>query len=109
MAVPNDVVEGELIEAATFNAILAELRKMPQSGESSIALSAAAAGSVSVTFPVAFSTAPVVVPGVKNSTVFNATVSSVTTTGCVIEIRHTDNSTVTATIPVTWVAQLATV
>ena len=40
MAVPNDVVTGELITAATMNAILAELRKMPQAGTDAVTVGA---------------------------------------------------------------------
>lgn len=110
MAVPNDVVTGELITAATMNAILAELRKMPQSGTGSVSVGASTdPASVAVVFPRSFDTVPNVnvTQRAGNGLFYAAWPSAITTTGFTLNAQKAGTSGATS-IPADWSAQETT-
>lgn len=108
MAIPADVVDGELITAETMNAVLAELRAgKEQRGVATVSLVAAAAGTFDLTFPVPFTSAPVISLTVVGTTAFFAhTPTMPTASGMRIGVRHYQGTATTIDVPVHWTARL---
>lgn len=73
-------------------------------GTASVPVSASSSGSIAVTYPAEFATVPTTIATPVGSSVFMPSVFSPTTTGFVLTIRHIDAASLTATVPVNWIA-----
>lgn len=75
-----------------------------QTGTTTITLAAATNGFVDITFPVAFASAPVVSPSVRDTSVFVPSHSLVTAAGFRLTIRDYQEVARSGTYTVTWIA-----
>ena len=72
-------------------------------GAQSVAVSASASGSASISFPAGrFTVAPIVTCAATGSSIYVVSTSNVTDTGCDLVVRHIDGTAITASIPVRW-------
>lgn len=97
-------IDGDMTDLA--NAIDDALwERLPQCGTITVSLVAEAQESGPVSFYVGkFALPPKVVATPRNTTVFIATVSAVTTDGCNVSVRHNAGTSVTEDVLVDWIA-----
>lgn len=118
---PADVVDGQDLTAAFYNPQVPrnlshlKSRKLEimdptyeeagiQWGVVNVTVSSSETGSAPVTFPIAFASAPRVFPSCKDTTVYNAYKLNVTANGFDAHVRHNTAVSLSATIPLEWLA-----
>ena len=77
-----------------------------RAGQAAVSLAAASTGTVDVTFSTPFDSVPRVV-ATSASALYYATVHSISTSGCVIRVRHVEGTTATTTVSTQWIAAVS--